>query len=286
MQFSKICLVISTLFWLSCLLNNQQAQAQYYGNNSEVGFWVGTANYFGDLNPNFNLTKVRPAVGAIYRYTLNPYMAVKGTVGFAQLAHADSISNNHYTLLRNLSFKTDVLEASAQLELHFTKFIAGSEKHYLSPYLTAGIALFHFNPKADYRSETYTLQEVGTEGQTNTDFTGKAPYKRVQLAIPLGIGLKYWMRKNWNFFFELAYRQTFTDYVDDVHGEYIDQNFLGGGGSIASILSDRSDEGTTDVLSLGEPGRQRGDITNNDGYLIFNVGLTYTIFSKKCKPIR
>ncbi len=268
---------IGVVLWIVlCLWQVNSVQAQ----DSEIGFWVGSGTYIGDLNPNNNLMQTRPAGGILYRYTFNPYVAVKGTASYAFLQHADSISSNPFPLMRNLSFKTGVIEVSGQVELNFRKFIAGHKKHYFTPYITAGIGLFHFSPKATLNDETFSLRTLGTEGQFNSDFTGRKPYKSIQVAIPVGVGIKYWMRKEWSFFVEVGYRSTSTDYLDDVSSEYIDPFLIGGANSTTGLLSDRS--GEVNPEPLGVEGKQRGDSTNNDGYLLLNIGLTYTIFNRKC----
>lgn len=265
-------------FLMACLLfvTVQIAQAQH----SEVGGYIGTMTYMGDLNPDFNFQKTRPSLGFIYRYHLNEYMAAKGTFGFGMIEHDDASSSNPYQLARNLSFRSFIFELSGQVELHFKKFRVGSHRDYFTPYLTVGISLFRFNPKTKYNDEWVSLQEIGTEGQLNTDFTNKEPYSRIQVAFPMGMGIKVWTKKKWVFFAEIAYRQTMTDYLDDVSGEFVDQFLLGGTGSVGADLADRSDE----VLSepIGRAGKQRGFSTNKDGYMTFNMGLTYTIFNRKC----
>ena len=45
------------------------------------------------------------------------------------------------------------------------------------------ISLFHFNPKASLGNNVYELQPLTTEGEK--------PYKRWNLAIPIGGGLKF-----------------------------------------------------------------------------------------------
>ena len=268
-----------SIIFLLLLSSTTITQAQ----NSEVGLWLGSGTYFGDLNRNNHLLKSRPAGGILYRYTVNDYMGLKATASFSQLAHADSVANAPFQEARNLSFKTNVIEVSGQVELHFQKFIAGSTKDFFSPYITAGLGLMHFNPKAKLNGDWFNLNELGTEGQLNADFTGVSPYKKIQLIIPVGIGFKYWMRKNWSFFMEAGYRFTTTDYLDDVSSVYVDPFLIGGTGSETSQLSDRS--GEVQPEPIGVTGRQRGDTTNKDGYLLLNVGLTYTIFNRKCKGV-
>lgn len=270
-----IVLLIATLLFFTAF-----SQRKVESTNHEIGFWLGSATYIGDLNPEYSPKKMRPALGFIYRFNVNPHVSLKATASGGMLAGADSVINKPYQVARNLSFRTLFVETSGQVELNFHKFIPGDLKHYISPYLTTGLAVMYFNPKAKLNDKWHTLNELGTEGQTNTDFTGRKKYSRLQLAIPIGFGVKCWIANAWNFYAELAYRQTFTDYLDDVSSQYIDNFLLGGSLSETAQLADRSDE----VMSkpIGIEGKQRGDITTNDGYVVLNLGLTYTIFNRKC----
>ncbi len=248
--------------------------------NSEIGLWLGTSLYKGDLGSN--LKNIRPAIGAVYRFTLNDYVALRGGLAYS-LLHGDDayVQNAPFQIARNLRFDSHLLEASGQIELHFLKFVAGSHKNYFSPYLTTGLAVFHFKPTAVAASddERYNLQDLGTEGEHN-DYSGHKPYKLWQMAVPVGGGFKYWMAGHWTLFAELTYRNTFTDYIDDVSTTYVNSAFLGDYAP-ALELADRSPE--VDMSPpIGEEGRQRGDSTNKDGYFMFGVGITYTIFSNKC----
>ncbi len=262
-----ICLLATTT------TNTIQAQ------HSEIGLWVGSATYFGDLNPDYDFLQTRPAIGALYRYTVSDYVVVKAGLAYGNIKYHDNLSNNPYQSLRNLSFKSSIWELSGQLDLHFKKYIIGNSKYSFTPYLTSGLAIFRFNPKTKFQDEWYTLNEIGTEGQLNEDFTGNKKYPLIQMAIPLGLGVKYWMNNGWNFYVEAAYRKTFTDYIDDVSTVYMD-SYLLGDGSITSELYDRSDE-ITDV-PIGIEGKQRGFSNTNDGYMMLNVGITYTLFNRQC----
>lgn len=247
----------------------------------EIGGAIGSATYIGDLNPTWNFKKTMPAISGVYRYNFNPYVSLRAGAAFGWLRGADSvITNAPYQVARNLSFKTHIAQLDGQIELHFKPFVAGSPKNAFTPYLTSGITLLHFSPKATYKDDTYKLQEIGTEGQANTDFTGNKPYKKIQLAIPLGGGIKYWLGSFWTFYAEATYRHTFTDYLDDVSTVYQNKTLLGGSFSDAAQLADRSDEVTSPPIGI--EGKQRGNITNKDGYFMVNVGLTYTLFSNRC----
>lgn len=245
--------------------------------DSELGIAVGISSYHGDLNPGNRLAKSRPTLSLLYRHRLNDYVMVRGAVSFGMLAAADSVSKNTYQQYRNLSFRSNVFEVSGQFDWHFKRFVIGDIKHYLTPYLTSGISVFYFNPKAKLGDEVYKLRDYGTEGQLS-DFTGRKKYKLFQPAIILGGGIKYWAFDKYSFFVEAAYRTTFTDYLDDVSKTYVNPALLGD--PVTRALSDRSPE--VGVEPIGVEGKQRGDSSTRDGYLFITAGITYTIQKKQC----
>lgn len=253
---------------------NNKVQAQ----NSEIGLSLGMCNYTGDLNTDSRLQKPRPAISAVYRYTINHYVMLRAGLSFGMIAAADSVSNNPFQQARNLSFRSNILEVSGQVDWHFKKFIIGSQKHFFTPYLTSGIAMFRFNPKTVYNDEVYELRNYGTEGQLS-DFTGRQKYKLIQPAILLGGGFKYWAAGPWSFYAEACFRKTYTDYIDDVSMTYVDQSLLGD--PISRALADRSAE-TNDIVPIGSANRQRGDSVTTDGYWTLTTGITYTIVPHRC----
>ncbi|MBK8443360.1 MAG: outer membrane beta-barrel protein [Sphingobacteriales bacterium] len=266
--------VIAVLLLACVSAADCQAQQQ------SVGAWLGFSNYFGDLNTGGGLQGIRPAGGVLYRYSISDYIAIKGIANLGFLSYRDEYSKRPFQQARNLSFHSHVLEAGAQFEFNFLRFVPGDVNHYFSPYLAVGVSVFHFNPKATLDGETYKLQEIGTEGQRNPDLTGLEPYKRLQPALPMGLGIKYWLKNNWVLGMEVGYRFTFTDYLDDVKGLYVDEGVLGGSNSETARLADRSRE----VRSprIGEAGRQRGDSVSNDSFLFGGVTLSYVIYQVKC----
>ncbi|MCB0515220.1 MAG: DUF6089 family protein [Chitinophagales bacterium] len=260
---------------LLCLLLGTNIFAQ----ENETGAWLGLSNYYGDLNTNASLKYVRPAGGVIYRHNFSDYIALRGGLSLGFIGFKDSANPRPFQQARNLSFTSHIVELSGQMEFSFMQFKPGDKNHYFTPYLTLGLAAFHFNPKATYQGDTYVLADLGTEGQQNTDVSGVKPYRRLQMALPFGLGFKYWIKGPWTFGAEFGYRFAFTDYLDDVKGVYVDNNILGGNNSDAANLADRSGE-VGEVI--GEAGRQRGDSVSKDAYVFLGVYLTRAIFTIKC----
>jgi hypothetical protein len=97
------------------------------------------------------------------------------------------------------------------------------------------------------------------------------------------MGIKYNLGKNINLSFEVTYRFTSTDYLDDVSSSYAGITAfppLGNGNpSPAFLLQDRSYETGS---RIGEIGRQRGFSEQKDQYVIAEIGISISFSSYKC----
>jgi hypothetical protein len=181
-----------------------------------------------------------------------------------------------FNVERNLSFKSSIIEFSSQLELNFLPYQTGNDKAYFTPYIFAGIAIFSFNPKAEYDGDWYSLQPLGTEGQ-GTSATSLKPYSLTKISFPFGIGVKYSIGKNVGIGAEWGLRKTTTDYLDDVSTTYADPLILNAEhGSISALLADRSLNGknTEDV------GKQRGNSNTKDWYSFAGAFIVFKFNSK------
>jgi hypothetical protein len=81
-------------------------------------------------------------------------------------------------------------------------------------YVFAGIGGFYSNPKTLYKGEVVALRPYQTEG---------VAYKSIVLNIPMGVGFYFTIDKSNRIGFEMNYRKTFTDYLDDISGKYPSQ---------------------------------------------------------------
>jgi len=194
----------------------------------------------------------------------------------------DALSASIYEQARNFNFRSDIFEIATQFEFNFFPYLMGSEHNRFTPYVLLGIAVFHHNPKAYLNGSYIALQALGTEGQQFPEFYGRNPYKLFQISVPFGAGLKLNASKHLTLGFELGYRFTFTDYLDDISSTYVDANVLlsGANGQLAAALGDRS------ITSTGEPigveGKQRGDNQLRDAYIFSGISLSYTLRSLRC----
>jgi hypothetical protein len=237
---------------------NRTQGSQYWS----VGAGIGMGHYFGDLAPtsgygSTNLTYTRPSFSIFAAKRLNEYWGVEAELSYIRLKasdfeNADPRNVRHrYRYLRNQNFRNDVIE----LALKGTFDLVPSRGDYYRrptyrPYLHFGVAVFYHNPKGmTPDGDWVALQPLRTEGQglvsSDPDIAyASRPYSLIQMAIPLGFGLKYKINDRMDLGFEFSYRYLFTDYIDDVSGNYADRgDLLNQVGELSAIMANRTVEG-------------------------------------------
>jgi hypothetical protein len=251
---------------------------------NEIGFWVGGANYFGDLNNNTSFKGTGPAGGLYLRNNIGSRIALKHSLNFGIVQFADRWSPNEFNQQRNLSFRTNIYEISSQFEFNFLKYIRHSifkrQGSRWTPFITIGISLFNFSPQGRINDQWYDLQPLGTEGQNDPSYSGKEKYSTIAWAIPIGGGVKYNISRFVTIGIDIANRKTFTDYLDDVSGVYTKTLSLPEGDKgIAYRLADRSGEVGA---AIHQAGKQRGTSSKADDYILGGVTISYTFWKYKC----
>ncbi|MFB9861783.1 hypothetical protein EFA69_12060 [Rufibacter immobilis] len=299
-----------------------EAEAQRFSRRNlynSVGISLNAMNYFGDVTPEADFTSLRlnstrPSVSVHFTRKFTPRIYGRAAFSWGRITGDDSKSadfsepENEGRYKRNLSFRNDIKE----LNLVGIIDLFENRRSYLrrpdfTPYAFAGVAVFHHNPKAYYDGRDnrlpagwYELQPLGTEGQYASNNQGyPEPYKKVQFAIPFGLGVKYKLARSWDLGFEITWRKTFTDYLDDVSTVYANKADLS---ETAAILSDRSAEnpragtsypiindntpnGTFSRLQgYGRAGDQRGDTSDDDWYITTGFSLNYILAPTRRGP--
>jgi opacity protein-like surface antigen len=246
----------------------------------EAGGGVGVSHYFGDLNTNFSVQYPGLALTAIGRFNFNDRICVKMAANYGSIRADDKNSSNIFERKRNLNFKSQLFDGTAQLEFNFMPYNYFDKNQRFSPYLFAGFNVFNFNPKAKLNNEVYNLRDLGTEGQ----FKGEE-YYTTQMGLVYGGGLKIALNEAWSINLEISARRLFTDYLDDVSTVYPNMNDLRKlRGDMAVSLSDPS-VSNSDGKKIGIPGRQRGEQGGNDIYTFTTISLLYYFGDLKCPTI-
>lgn len=239
----------------------------------------GLVGYHGDLKAHaigLSQTKLMGSLGA--RYDLSEHLSARSYLTLGSL-RADDKKGIVAMQERNLSFKTKLLDWELTGQYNFFSL----NDRWWTPYVFAGIGIYHFNPYTkDTADKKYYLKPLSTEGQGFT--AGIKQYKLTQFSIPLGIGADYSLNEDMRIGIELGYRKIFTDYLDDVSGVYVDQaSLFNARGQTAVNLAWRGDE--IKPAPYPAAGVNRGNGKPKDGY--YYVAVTYTIryFFDKYKEI-
>lgn len=310
---------------------NNKRIASYRGRKSHfskdkiynmLGISLNSLNYFGDLSPtpkriSTDLSLTRPAVGISFTHRFGPRYQLQGSFTYGGIRGSDTESadqgdtqNGIFRYNRNLSFRNRIKEFSliAQLDLweNMSTYISRVQ---WTPYLYAGVSVFHHNPQAKAPDtdaagnptgaggKWVDLQPLGTEGQFADLQPGDAnygikPYKRIQPAIPIGIGARFRINQVMDIAAEWGFRYTFTDYLDDVSRNYVDLGVFGNN-HLARAMSYRSNEvATPNYTYTGRDGASytvlagygsentenvRGNKSNRDIFMVTTVRLTYIL---------
>ncbi len=252
--------------------------AQRSHSSDQLGLFFGGSNFIGDVG-NYGIHLPQGAVvGINYRHQFDYHYAIRGQFSFGRIANDDALSSMPDRNFRDLHFRSNIYEGMIVGEVNFFEYHPGSRKMNHSPYLFAGFGITTFNPQAFYEGEWYDLAPLGTEGQRTSSNPGNY-YATATWSIPFGLGYRWNVNDSWSMSVEMGFRRTFTDYLDDVSGDYVDPNIIREAhGDVAAALSNRTDR--ADELI----GYARGNDQTDDWYVFtgFSLYVELTPFVEKC----
>ncbi|HKK79075.1 MAG TPA: DUF6089 family protein [Phaeodactylibacter sp.] len=221
-------LLVLSLFALTLWQPDNHAQ-------TSIGVMGGVSLYSGDLSPQefgIYLEELRPAFGAFARIEMGRAFALRPSISIGQVTGDDFVSGRED---RGLSFRSRITELALIGELNLFK-IGARRNRGLIPYLFGGGAVFFFNPETEFDGDYIELQPLGTEGQGLPNYP--APYQLTQVAVPLGVGIKFMLNENLTISVEFGGRKLFTDYLDDVSDTEVNYfDVLENNGELAAQLS-------------------------------------------------
>lgn len=243
-----------------------------------LGLFGGIGNYQGDLINGAYIGKLtRVAVGVTGEYELSSKLSLRAGFTFAQIAGDDQFNSKDYLKLRNINFESNIVEFSVVAQY----YTFGFENRRWSPYVFGGLALYHFNPYIlTVNDEKIFLKPLSTEGQGLAGYTESKPYSLTQLALPFGAGVKYALTDNIRIGAEVGLRKLFTDHLDDISGNYADENDLRAErGDLSVQLAYRGDEVPGGDPNYPAKGAQRGGMNQKDWYYLTGLTLSFRLGS-------
>jgi Domain of unknown function (DUF6089) len=250
-----------------------------FSQNLRADVFAGLATYQGDLQgKRLTFDQSRLAVGLGASYSISEKFATR--IGFTYgVLEGDDKKNTVAKGIefRNLRFATKITELHIGLEYNFFKLEGKS----LTPYVFAGVAIFHFNPYTkDTSGNKFFLKPLSTEGQGLAAYPSKKPYNLTQLSLPFGGGIKFRLSDDIQIALEVGLRKTFTDYLDDVSDNYVDAaTLLAAKGPKAVELAYRGNE-FAGAPAYPTDGTQRGSVKTKDWYYFSLAKVSKTLYGK------
>lgn len=234
----------------------------------------GFANYSGDIQQkSFTFQQANGVVSAGATFDLSNKFSLRSDYSFAKLGADDKRNEKENIRNRNLNFKTLIRELSITAEYNLFDL---TERKF-SPYVFAGIGGFLFSPYTNDSAGTKVyLQGLSTEGQGLSAYPDRKQYRKAQLNIPVGGGIKYALSDDIHLGFELGVRKLFTDYLDDVSTTYVDESILRAErNALAAQLAFRGDELKSNPQSYPAGGTIRGGSKYKDVYYFGQVRISF-----------
>ncbi len=274
---------------------NFNSQRNWSLNKKEFLIGFGGTNFLGDLGGrnqigtdyspvdlDIQATSLGGMIG--YRFRFSPKWATTTQLSGGLLRGTDANTQEIIRNSRNLSFRSPVVTLSQRLEwlvYTYEQFggrynipgIRSAKERNNQIYFFGGIGATYFNPQAKLNGSWVNLADLNTEGQGLDG--GPKDYIPFTFAIPMGVGFRWGLDKVYRIGFEVTYTATFSDYIDDVSGNYYDRNAIATAyGQDAAYFSNPSVQNQYWFSA----GQQRGD-KNKDSYLTANIviyrNLTY-----------
>lgn len=242
-----------------------------FAQNLHVNVFGGVSNYQGDIQESrFTFSQARLAGGIGVSYELTEQLLLRAGFNRGKITADDKLNNRNHE--RNLNFTSTLSEGNLMGEYYFRNLY----KYSFSPYVFGGVAIYHFDPYTkDSLGAKYFLKPLSTEGQGF--LSGVDNYKLTQFALPFGAGLKFALSNNVRVGFEIGMRKLFTDYLDDVSTNYVDQNLLlANRGAKAVELAFRGGE-LKNGDTYPEGGIQRGGANAKDWYYFSGINCSFRL---------
>ncbi len=219
---------VNRIVWGSILviITSTLVRAQFL----ELGASVGATTYRGDLSPWFRLEHTGGGGSLYIKNILTKAIQLKHQAGFWVISGADHSYSNPFQQRRDQSFSRSILEVTSRVEYHFLDYRSDKNRPKLTPYITAGIGFFYMLGDLPETEKVYRMQPV----------------------IPIGIGMKYPLGRQWNIGFDVISHKTFTDYLDNRGYVSTDPKF------------------------------SNGNLTGSDWYFVASFHMGYTLYWVRC----
>ena len=193
--------LVKYILFLACMICTIGIQAQELEYRYELGGMLGSGFYLGDANYSSLYKNNHLAGGLLFRYNLNPRMALKFDLMYTGISgNALELKNKYPDVTgQEWEFSNSVIDLGCQYELCFWGFGTGSgyKGHKrLAPYIQMGMGFTYGN-------------------------------KSFSMNIPIGFGIKYKLKERLNIGIDWSMHFSMTDKLDGISDPYsIKSGFL------------------------------------------------------------
>ncbi|WP_170315640.1 MULTISPECIES: type IX secretion system protein PorG [Spirosoma] len=155
---------------------------------AEIGGGLGGMLYKGDVSPSLNPRFYMPAANMFFRYNATRSVSFRGGLAIGGIKGEDRVSRDPLQLARDYSFNSRVSEATIDIQYNFFSYKPQPKVRNWTPYVFGGIGLFSVRNSV-VRARGY-------------------------MTFPIGIGVKYEIKRPWSIGAEFGTRFTNSDYLD------------------------------------------------------------------------
>ena len=176
----------------------------------EIGVFMGGTNYIGDVGSTNYISHNNIGGGLVYKYNLNPRIALRGTISILGINGDDAKSSNEIRRNRNFSFSNTIKELAIGIEYNFFEYDMTTISQGYTPYILLEIAGMQYESvSAEITTGNYNLK-------TKTGYS-----------LPVGICFKGRLAKQIGFAIETRLNYTFRDDIDYTTKNIASLNFGG-----------------------------------------------------------
>lgn len=298
------------LFLLSAVgITGLKAQQDAY--KFRLGVYSSMMNYYGDLNqrlisPNKRIVTA-PLEALSYGISLEKSFSQSWS---GKLFHTSgafyandraihwdgSPDADRSNYARSLNAKTNIKDLSLIFTYSLDNDYVFSRRAFISPYFTFGLGYtdftvygdlydasgnrYHYWSDRSIRSDSETspsasaavlVEQDGVYETNLSRLNTERDYKTTVLNIPFGAGLKFRISSRFNLNLDFTVRYAFTDYLDDVSGEY--------------RTSYDNEQQEYAANPTNRSAQRRGSVDGNDFYSYTSVSLHYN-FGKRTEKFK
>ncbi|MCB0543065.1 MAG: DUF6089 family protein [Saprospiraceae bacterium] len=182
---------------------------------------LGITSYQGDLDAlkvNAGFREIKYSASVSLRRNLSNHLTLRFNLLAGQLAGDDrNFAEPEWRIRRGIAFKSPLIEGTMLSEFYPLGMYPSKGKfmrarNAFSPYLMIGVGWGFTNPEVDW-NDANGNEEINPE---LSDLDKKAKLKKLNVVVPMGVGVRFKLKDHSTFKLEGMLRPTFSDYVDGI----------------------------------------------------------------------